>query len=258
MKIFFGEFPANYEKYHFPYQVWLVKEEGDDVSQIYEKGFMPIRSLKDVYYLSRSVRVNLSKFQLSSENRRILRKTEEFKFRLVKLDKFDYTPLVQKTCKNWFEQKFGERKITAAAIRKIFTSSIFTDVFVWRVKENVVGYAVVYINKDLLHYAHVFTDPQFSKSNLSVRMMLEAIIWAKKSKKKYAYLGTCYTKSALYKTQYAGMEFFNGFSWSDNLEELKYLIERENENYLFQDKEYLARFTSGKGIKGTEGIKGII
>jgi len=250
MKLFFGEFQANYEKYHFPYQVWLVKEKGDDVSKIYEAGFLPIRSLKDVYYLCRSVRVNLDKFGLSSENRRILRKTENFSYELTKLSQFDYKPGVQKVCKDWFNQKFGKGKISAAAIRRIFTAGIFTHVFVWKLGNRTTGYAIVFINEDLLHYAHVFTDPNFSKSNLSVRMMLETVTWAKENDKKYAYLGTCYTESALYKTEFSGVEFFNGFKWSQDLKELKYLLGRKREGYLFQDKEFLGKFYGSRGLEG--------
>lgn len=258
MKIFFGEFPANYEKYHFPYQVLLKREKGENVGKIYQMGFLPVRSIKNLYYLCRSVRVDLRKFQLSSENRRILRKTEEFEWKLVKLDEFEYTPSAQKACKDWFNQKFGQGRISAVAIRKIFTSGIFTHVFVWELEKKVIGYAIVYINQDLLHYAHVFTNPEFAKSNLSVRMMLEAVVWAKENEKQYAYLGTCYTKSALYKTQYTGVEFFNGHSWSENLKELKYLIERNKESYLFQDKEFLKRFQKGRNLKELiEEIKGI-
>jgi len=271
MKLLFGEFPANYEKYHFPYQVWLVKEDGDDVDKIYEMGFLPMRSKKDFYYLCRSVRVDLNRFQPSSENRRILRKTEDFQYRVQRLINpchpefssgsqkipkqvrndmvFDYTPSVQKICKDWFEQKFGKGKISTSAIRKIFTSGIFTHVFVWSQNSRLgsnnksIGYAVAYSCEDLLHYAHVFIDPQFSKANLGVRMMLGAVLWAKENDKKYTYLGTGYTKSSLYKTQYLGVEFFNGSSWSDNIKELKYLIDRKSDNYLFQDKEYLRQFT---------------
>jgi len=56
--------------------------------------------------------------------------------------------------------------------------------------------------------------------------MLEAVNWAKESGKEYLYLGTCYEESALYKTEFKGVEFFNGFRWSDNLEELKGLVMR--------------------------------
>jgi len=249
MKLFFGEFPANYERYHFPYQVWLLKERKDRISEIYEMGFLPVRSIKNLYYLCRSVRVNLDKFQISSENRRILRKTKDYHWRLIKLDRFDYTPKIQKTCKDWFGGRFGKGKISAAAVRKIFRGGIFTHVFVWSLKGKTVGYAIVFIGDNLLHYAHVFTDPSLAKSNLGVRMMLQAVLWAKENKKKYAYLGSCYLKSTLYKTEYAGVEFFNGYSWSGNLEELKYLLEREDSDYLFQDKEYLTSFLSKEGIK---------
>jgi hypothetical protein len=43
------------------------------------------------------------------------------------------------------------------------------------------------------------------------------------------YLGTCYSHHALYKFQFAGAEFFNGFAWSRNGKELRYLVEREQE-----------------------------
>ena len=90
MKLFFSEFKEDYQKYHFPYQVWLLKEEADDVGKIYASGFLPIRSLPDVYYLSRSLRVDLSQFSLSSENRRILKKTENFSAELLPLAQFFY------------------------------------------------------------------------------------------------------------------------------------------------------------------------
>ena len=254
MKIFFSEFPADYGKYHFPYQVFLVKEGDNEAGKIYEMGFLPVRSIKNLYYLARSVRVNLEKFELSSENRRILRKTEEFEGELVKLEEFDYTPQIQKICKDWFEARFGKGKISAAAIRKIFTAGIFSHIFIWRQKEETAGYAVVFINEKVVHYAHVFSNPRFTKSNLGARMMLEAIIWAKENGKKYAYLGTCYEKNALYKTEFMGVEFFNGLTWSSNLEELKYLINRKTGDYLFRDKEFREKFY-GKEIKELFNLK---
>lgn len=242
MKLFFSEFPADYGKYHFPYQVLAVREQGDEAERLYERGFLPMRSVKSLYYLARSVRVSLEKFGLSSENRRILKKTQEFEKELVKLEEFNYTPPIQKICKNWFEARFGKGKISAAAIRKIFTAGIFSHIFIWRKKEETAGYAVVFIDEKVVHYAHVFSNPQFAKSDLGARMMLQAVIWAKENGKKYAYLGTCYEESALYKTEFSGVEFFNGVRWSNNLEELKYLIDRKTEDYLFRDKEYRKKF----------------
>src|SRR5262249_20656754 len=59
------------------------------------------------------------------------------------------------------------------------------------------------------------------------------------------YLGSCYVESALYKTQFAGAEFFNGVRWSQNLDELKYLIRREqteHRQHLLENDEYRGAF----------------
>ncbi len=65
----------------------------------------------------------------------------------------------------------------------------------------------------------------------------------------FIYLGSCYSPNALYKTQFAGAEFFNGACWSHNLEELKYLIARGSQpitQHLFESEDYLHRFYEGE------------
>jgi arginine-tRNA-protein transferase len=221
-----------------------LKEPADLVEKIYENGFLPIRSIKNVYYLARSLRVDLSKFELSSENRRILRKTQDFESDLMPLSEFNYTPQIQKFCKDYMVSRFGKSSITTAGIRSIFKSGIYNYVFVWkeRLTQKEIGYAVCFVSKNLLHYAHAFYDLAYFHQSLGARMILEAVNWAKKSGKKYAFLGTCYDKSAFYKTEFKGVEFFNGFRWSDDLEELKHQIQRETQEYLLKDKDFLERF----------------
>jgi len=259
MKLFFSEFKSNYQKYHFPYQVWLLKEPADQVEKIYENGFLPIRSIKNVYYLARSLRVDLEKFELSSENRRILRKTQNFESDLMPLSEFNYTPQIQKFCKDYMVSKFGKLSITAAGIRSIFKSGIYNYVFVFkeRLTGEEIGYAVCFVSSNIVHYAHSFYNLAYFHQSLGARMILEAVIWAKESGKKYIYLGTCYDKSALYKAEFEGVEFFNGFKWSDDQEELKYLIERGNQEYLLKDKEFLEMFYQGelKAILNNFGIR---
>jgi len=244
MKLFFSEFKPNYQKYHFPYQVWLLKESTDEIEKIYENGFLPIRSVPNVYYLTRSLRVNLNKFEISSENRRILKKTEDFEADLLPLAEFKYGPKIQKFCKEYMVKKFGEKSMTASGIRRIFKSGIFNYVFVWRERKNQkeIGYGVCFISSSLLQYAHAFYNLEYFQRSLGARMILEAVNWAAKSGKKYIYLGTCYEESALYKTEFKGVEFFNGFRWSENLEELKELVRDRDREYLLKDREYLEKF----------------
>lgn len=224
MKLFFGEFKANYSKYLFPYQVWLLREPGDETAKIYNAGFLPVRSLPNVYYLCRSVRVNLSQFELSSENRRILRKTEAIKSEIIKFSEFNYTSAVQKFCVDYAKTRLGREALPVAAIRSIFTGQVYNSVLVFKDDNKTVGYAVCFITEKLMQYAHAFYDLKYIDQSLGARMMLEAISFSKKQNLEYIYLGTCYEKSALYKTEFKGVEFFTGFGWSSNLEELKSLI----------------------------------
>jgi hypothetical protein len=62
------------------------------------------------------------------------------------------------------------------------------------------------------------------------------------------YLGTCYSQTALYKTQFAGAEFFNGFRWSGGLDELKFIIKRDKKElcqHLLETEEYQREFYKG-------------
>jgi len=292
MKLFFGEFKSDYDKYRFPYQVWLLREDGDEVEKIYENGFLPIRSLASVYYLCRSVRVELSLFEPSSENRRILKKTEGISASLVPLSQFNYSVEVQKLCHDYAEKRLGKDVFPVPAIKSIFSGKIYNQVLVYNRfdktpqfsagdegkarfqaspetngkaveslpektlgfqpreayksdEDREVGYAVCFVNHDLIQYAHAFYDLNFLSENLGARMMLEAVNLAKEREQKYIYLGTCYQESSLYKTEFKGVEFFNGFSWSKNSDELKKLIQRRGEEFLLKDKEHLEKYYQG-------------
>src|SRR5438105_465761 len=79
--------------------------------------------------------------------------------------------------------------------------------------------------------------------HLGMHMMTAAVVFLAERDFPFLYLGSCYSGNALYKTQFSGAEFFNGFRWSANLEELKYLIGREHrEQHLLETEEYRQMF----------------
>ena len=52
-------------------------------------------------------------------------------------------------------------------------------------------------------------------------MMLKAIVWAKENGKKYIYLGSFQLPTDTYKLQFAGLEWFDGQEWKNDLSGLK-------------------------------------
>jgi arginyl-tRNA--protein-N-Asp/Glu arginylyltransferase len=55
-------------------------------------------------------------------------------------------------------------------------------------------------------------------------MMLNAILYAKENNKKYIYLGSAQRPTDTYKLQFKSLEWFDGDSWSEDLEELKNIL----------------------------------
>jgi len=239
-KLIFAEAKHRYHNYFFPYQVLLYCDEPQKIEEIYEKGFLPFRHRQNLFYLARSSRCVLEKFHLSSENRRILKKTAQFKVKKLKTEEFSFQPSVQKNCKDWAKGRGWH--ISTRSLKYLFGGVFFNRIWVWSREKKVVGYQVLLERPKLLHTAHVFYHPEWSKSGLGVRMLLEATRWAAENKKKFHYLGTCYGKTGFYKRTLPGFEFFNGWRWSNNLKEWEYFDRREKDDYVLREERYWDQF----------------
>jgi hypothetical protein len=79
-------------------------------------------------------------------------------------------------------------------------------------------------------------------------MMTSAVALFAERGFRHLYLGTCYSQNALYKTQFSGAEFFTGFRWSAELDELKFIIKRDQKKlheHLLESREYCDAFYRG-------------
>jgi len=191
-------------------------------------GFLPVRSIKNLYYLCRSCRVDLSGFELSSENKRVLKKLNGINPTEIPIENFI----------NKENKLFDKDYLTKAGTRRIFSSQgNFNKVMIF----GDLGYVALKDTDEIIHYAHQF----YKEKSIGMAGMTSVVQYAKGSEKKYAYLGTCYGKSALYKTQFAGFEFFDGLDWSNDLEKLKFVVGMDGNSknhHLLQNEEYLDKF----------------
>jgi arginyl-tRNA--protein-N-Asp/Glu arginylyltransferase len=248
MKLLFSEQNSDYEHYQFPYAIWAVPEDGESPSDIFNAGFLPSSRDLDRFYLCRQVRVNLPKFKPSSENRRILRKGKGIGVELVPREKFDYTPEKRRFFKTYADIKFGNDVMSFERLDALFASPIISHLLVFTDTSTGkdVGAATLYLEgKALAFYYYAFYDLNYYARNLGMFMMTSAVELFAERGVKFLCLGTCYSQTALYKTQFAGAEFFNGFRWSDDLDELKFIIKRDKKEltqHLLETDEYREKF----------------
>jgi len=258
VKLLFSEQKSDYDHYQFPYAIWAVPEPGECPSEVFNAGFLPSSRNLDRFYLCRQVRVNLARFKPSSENRRILRKGAGIRADLVARDKFDYTPARRQFYKNYADIKFGNDVMSFERLDALFASPIISHLLVFTdtATNAEVGAASLYVEgRELAYYYYAFYDLNYYARNLGMYMMTSAAGLFAGRGFKHLYLGTCYSSTALYKTQFVGAEFFNGFRWSNDLAELKYILKRDKKElyqHLLESEDYRKEFYRGDLAKVTD------
>ncbi|MDZ7316931.1 MAG: hypothetical protein ONB24_12485 [candidate division KSB1 bacterium] len=246
MKLLFSEYKSDYAHYIFPYVIWAFPEEGETPADLFAAGFLPSTRTLDRFYMCRHVRVALPLFSPSSENRRVLRKGEGLQCALLPRADFHYTSERREFCKSYADRRFGPDTMTYERLDSLFTSPVCTHVMLFREGEKEVGLTVLFLQPPrAAFYYYAFYDLEMKSRNLGMYMMTRAVVEFAAQGFQHIYLGSCYSRNALYKTQFEGFEFWNGFRWSSDLEELKYLIERdagEIDKHLLENPAFADRF----------------
>jgi arginyl-tRNA--protein-N-Asp/Glu arginylyltransferase len=187
------------------------------IEENYQQGFLPQRNLKDTFYQDEnySSRCDLTNFQLSSENRRIFKKTENFSFKVLSLKDFpNYTPAFQKKLFNW--SKTLEWGIPASTIKTLFKDHIFNHLYVWSDENHQeCAYAICYFSQNFSHIAYVFYNPKYAHHDLPIRLSLQVIQNSYDQKLNYCYLGrfNSETKLGYYKRNFPGFQYFFNGQW---------------------------------------------
>ena len=208
----------------------LTKFDDKSVEQAYDNGFVFTRKGRGVMNQTRSLRIDLSKFELSSENKRVLKKTEDLILSASPIPYAEYGWSIHKMGKEFYEKKFGEKTFSAQKIKELITDkdkSSFNKLLVYKLKDEFIGYCIALETKNILHYCYPFYNLQpityNLQPNIGMGMMLGAVMWAKENGKKYVYLGSYQRPTDTYKLQFSGLEWFDGNEWEQDLNKLKLL-----------------------------------
>jgi arginyl-tRNA--protein-N-Asp/Glu arginylyltransferase len=182
------------------------------IEENYQSGLLPQRNSKNTFYQDSSSRANLANFSLSSENRRILKKTEDFSFEKIDLKQVPFDLKLKKTIFNWIKGVNWDFPISS--VETIFTNHIFNYIYVWKDEnKNIVAYGLCYFSSEICHIAYVFYDPAYDHQNLPIRMVLQVIIDSYNASLKFCYLGRFSQTIGFYKRNMPGFEYFDGKQW---------------------------------------------
>lgn len=251
MKLLFSEHISDYSNYIYPYAIWAFREPSETPAQMFDAGFLPSALSLERFYMCRHLRVDLKKFEPSSENRRVLRKCPDVTFELVPRAQYDFTPERRARFKKYADIRFGDEVMSFKRLDALFASRVVSHLMVFTDTKTAaeIGTVVLHIEGDAMAYYYFgFYELDYPERSLGLYMMTSAVAEFAARGTRHLYLGTCYSQRALYKTQFPGLEFFNGFSWSQNLKELKYLLERDKpgaSQHLLDGEEFRQLFYEG-------------
>ena len=192
----------------------------------------------------RQLRVPLAEWQPNSENRRMLRRAESLRCELIPRAEFDYTVTRREAWLAFAGTKFGAGVMPGERLDRLMAGPVishllhFTDAATGEER----GTALLFLEAPrVAFYYYAFYQLTTETKHVGMAMMTRAVEHFAQAGFAHLHLGTCYSERALYKAQFEPLEFFNGFHWSRNLDELKHLIRAApTDKHRLETAEFLA------------------
>lgn len=201
----------------------ITNEEEIEIS--YLNGFLFTRKDKGIMNQTRSIRINLDNFSLSSENKRVLKKVEKLilEKKSLPLEKYHWT--IGKMAKDFYETKFGSGVMSAVKIKEMLSDPLKSNfnllLTYLDTDDKEIGYTICFESDSFLHYCYPFYKLDAKFKNIGMGMMIKAIQKAKEENKKYIYIGSFQRPTDTYKLQFKGIEWFDGREWQVDIKRLK-------------------------------------
>ena len=231
MRIFSTELGQQYDTYTFGYANYCERETDDTLTSIYESGYLPYSGAPEahnLFYMARGVRVMLRDFKLTTENRRIAKKFDgRFKKERVPFAQFSCDEHFYSLFLDYFAQRHGDA-MPRERLDYILASGLVTHTLIYQSADKPVAYALEVAEGLMAHYWFSCYDIMFVQQSLGLWLMLDAIRDAKERGLEHYYLGTLYGKKALYKSNFAPLQWWSGKEWNDSKTILKKRVEEDD------------------------------
>ena len=199
----------------------------ENIARMYDDGYVLTRVDKGIMNRTRSFRICLADFEMTSENRRIARKTEHLsmEFRPIPYDEYSWE--IGKLAKDFYEAHGAD--FSANKVKELLTDaekSNFNALIIYKDNntDEIVGYVICYEDLKVFHYSYPFYKADSKEPSRGLGMMIKAIEYAKLRQLDHIYLGSLQRPSDTYKLQFKGGEWFDGEKWRADTEPLKNIL----------------------------------
>ena len=202
MKIFYNHDNGfNYDGRIFCEVSCLPEKESDD--ELLNEGWLPSMEDKDIWYQSRSCRLNMDDFYMSPKRKNIINK--------LKITNIDYenNNLTDNFFKNYYTEKGFD-------IFDLYTNcSIFFKISLIQVEyqNEIVGYARFTERDESNLFLNLAYSKKHSKLSLGTNLFFILSEYTKTQNKKYLYIYESYKDVYEYKESFTNVEIWNGTKW---------------------------------------------
>ncbi|MEX0326370.1 MAG: hypothetical protein AB3N33_09820 [Puniceicoccaceae bacterium] len=230
--------PILYGRYACTHGEWL-ELTGEAVPEAaYAEGYLPYARLskanQHLFYMGRSLRVDLARYRMDKKRRYDHRRWQEFGLRRLHLDKTGflarYGDRAATEARSWMQARFGVPYLDGAEFRHVLEKPFLQDVLVWEWNEALMAFGLIVKGTWGAHYWFAFYAPETNGTTPPGHgYMGDFLQWAAEAGLPYAYLGTSYGLKSRYKSRgLAGIEFWDGTDWIQDRDHLAGLLQEDD------------------------------
>ena len=174
--------------------------------ELLDGGWLPSMEEKNVWYQSRSCRLNLDKHVISSKRRYILNK--------LKIEIFDYDN--NQEIDLFFQKYYNSKKFEIFDLYQNCSEFFKIKIIKIKFENTIVGYGRFTEEKDSNIFLNLAYSDLFPKLSLGTNLFFILSEYTKTQNKKYLYIYESYDNLFNYKQNFENVEIWNGRKWLNN------------------------------------------